>query len=234
MSEANHQVRTYHLEEEVDPAEFCSPVTTQAIHMIAESSVVLRKDKIERVRVFHKAKPHEEVFLNCYRISPSQIGSSGVGCCMFRGVSVWREATRQPQATNWLWASEDMCTALIYGYVQVYRIVESFCIIAMDDPANIRQLRALYARDLEAAEEDRTIVLRDLSRFDLAYRVAPRPHPPAPAVARTDAASGDGHPATGGAVCEEEEVVVRSSELENDRIIAEWLLDRCSARILLR
>ena len=197
--------------------------------MIAESSEALCPLQMERVRVFHKSRLQEELHLNCYRVSPSQIGSSGVGCCVFRGVSVWREATRQPQSSNWLWASEDMATALIYGYVQVYRIVDSFCIIAMDDPANIRLLRSLYARDLEEAQEDRTIVLRDLSRFDLAYRVVTL-HAPVNDHKADDAttadSSKDAAAASHGGGCGGVEVVVRSSELENDRIIAEWLLDR--------
>ena len=179
--------------------------------MFADSSTALCPSKMERVSIFHRSRPQDELHLNCYRVSPSTIGSSGVGGCVFRGVSVWREATRQPQPTNWLWVSEEMATALIYGYVQVYRIVDAFRIIAMDDPDNIRLLRALYARDLEAEEEERVAVLRDISRFDLAYRVVTRPAP---------------HGGGGGGG----EMVVRSSELENDRIVADWLLDRCAGR----
>jgi hypothetical protein len=229
-------LKTYHLEEEVDPAEFCSPVTTEAIHMFADSSTALCPSKLEKVCVFHKSRPQQELHFNCYSVSPSMIGSSGVGCCVFRGVSVWREATRQPQPTNWLWVSEQMSTALIYGYVQVYRIVDSFRIIAMDDPHNIRLLRSLYERDLAEADEDRALVLRDLSRFDLAYRIVAHPPtqpagplPPAAADGSSSAAEESPAAATAAAAAcgGGGETVVRGSELENDRIVADWLLERC-------
>ena len=208
-------IKTFHLEEEVDSAEFCSPVTTQSVQMFAPSSCILSAERMERVPLFHKSHPGIEIFFNCYRIS----SQGGAAYHLFRGVSVWREATREPQSSNWLWTSEDIDTAIVYGYVQVFRLIDPFYVIAMDDPRNIATLRSLYKSDVESPEADEKVILRDLSRFDLAYRVTKVAH-------QSKDKAGQVNPQPSGNIHQEREVVVRGSELENDRIVAEWLLNR--------